>query len=105
MYMTHQQAVQQQGTYYRFNGAVFSDASFGFMPAFKHIKNQQVHLSTDLNGELSVMHILDGLPETWIEEKDEKGRALTLKPDIIAGFMRNSEFYTLNEIIQSVRDS
>lgn len=103
--MTQQQAVQQQGTYYRFNGTVFSDASFGFMPAFKHIKNQQVHLSTDIDGQLSVMHILDGLPDTWIEEKDEKGRALSLKPEIIAGFMRNAEFYTLNEIIQSVRDS
>lgn len=105
MYITHQQAVQQQGTYYRFNGAVFSDVSFGFMPAFKNIKNQEVHLSTDVDGELSVMHILDGLPESWIEEKDEQGKALTLKSEIIAGFMRNADFYTLNEIIQSVRDS
>jgi len=105
MYLTQQQAVQQQGTHYRFNGAVFSDVSFGFMPAFKNIKNQQVHLSTDFGGQLSVMHILDGLPESWIDEKDEKGRALTLKSEIIAGFMRNADFYTLSEIIQSVRDS
>lgn len=103
--MTHQQAVQQQGTYYRFNGAVFSDVSFGFMPAFKNIKNQQTHISTDADGQLSVMHLLDGLPDSWIEEKDEKGKALTLKSEIIAGFMRNADFYTLNEIIQTVRDS
>ena len=105
MYMTHQQAVEQQGTYYRFNGAVFSDVSFGFMPAFKNLHSDQVHLSTSTDGQPSIMHILDGLPDAWIDEKDEQGRALTLKSEIIAGFMRNAEFYTLSEIIQSVRDS
>jgi len=103
--MTQQQAVEQQGAYYKFNGAVFSDVSFGLMPAFKNIKTEQIHLSTDMHGQLSVMHILDGLPDYWVKEKDEKGRAITLKSEIIAGFMRNADFYTLSEIIQNVRDS
>ena len=105
MYLTHQQALKQQGTYYKFNGAVFSDASFGFMPAFKNTQDQQIHLSTDQYGELSVMHLLDGLPEAWILEKDEQGRPVSLKSEIVVGFMRNHEFYTLNEIINGVRDS
>jgi len=103
--MSHHQAVQQQGRYNQFNGAVFSDVSFGFMPAFKNLINQQVHLSTDSNGELSVMHLFDGLPDHWINERDNKGRALTLKSEIIAGFMRDARFYTLSEIMHSICDS
>jgi len=105
MYMSHHQAVVQQGVYNQFNGVVFSDISFGFMPAFKNLKTQQLHLSKDQNGELSVMHLFDGLPESWIQEKDGQGIALSLKSEIIAGFMRNAEFYTLSEILNDIRDS
>ena len=105
MYMSHHQAVQQQGRYHQLNGAIFSDVSFGFMPAFKNLVDQQIHLSTDLKGELSVMHLFDGLPEHWINERDHQGKALTLKSEIIAGFMRNARFYTLSEIMHSICDS
>ncbi|VAW66992.1 hypothetical protein MNBD_GAMMA09-1452 [hydrothermal vent metagenome] len=105
MYMSHYQVVQQQGIYHRFNGATFSDISFGFMPAFMHLKEQQVHLSKTIDGELSVMHLFDGLPDHWIDEKDSRGKALSLKSEIIAGFMRNAQFYTLSEIIHDIRDS
>jgi len=105
MYMTHHQAVKQQGVYHQFNGLVFSDISFGFMPAFKNLKDQQIHLSVDQNGELSVMHLFDGLPECWIKEKDDQGVALTLNNDVIAGFMRNARFYTLSEIVNDIIDS
>ena len=105
MYMSHHQAVRQQGAYHQFNGVVFSDISFGFMPAFKNLKSQQIHLSQDHNGELSVMHLFDRLPECWIKESDDKGVALTLKDEIIAGFMRNAQFYTLSEIVNNIKDS
>lgn len=105
MYMSHHQAVQQQAVYHKFNGLVFSDISFGFMPAFKNLKDQIIHLSVDQNGELSVMHLFDGLPDSWIKEKDDQGIALTLKNEIIAGFMRNAKFYTLSEIVNDVVDS
>ena len=105
MYMSHHQAVQQQAVYYKFNGLVFSDISFGFMPAFKNLKDQTIHLSVDQNGELSVMHLFDGLPDSWIKEKDDQGIALTLKNEVIAGFMRNAKFYTLSEIVNDVVDS
>jgi len=105
MYMSHHQVVQQQDVYHQFNGAVFSDVSFGFMPAFKNIKEQQVHLSRDADGQLSLMHLFDGLPEHWIYEKDRQGRALSLKSDVIAGFMRDAKFYTLSEILHDISDS
>ncbi|VAW68342.1 hypothetical protein MNBD_GAMMA10-1034 [hydrothermal vent metagenome] len=105
MYMSHYQVVQQQGVYQQFNGGTFSDVSFGFMPAFKNIKEQQVHLSRDGEGELSVMHLFDGLPDHWIDEKDQQGKALSLKLEVVAGFMRNAQFYTLSEIMHDISDS
>jgi len=105
MYMSHHQAVTQQGAYSQFNGVVFSDISFGFMPAFKNLKTQQIHLSKDQYGDLSIMHLFDGLPDCWVQEQDGQGVALSLKPEIIAGFMRNGEFYTLSEILNNIQDS
>lgn len=105
MYMSHHQAVQQRNVYNQFNGAIFSDVSFGFMPAFKNQKDQQIHLSQDGSGELSVMHLFDGLPDHWVLEKDKQGNAISLKSEIIAGFMRNAQFYTLSEIMHNIIDS
>lgn len=105
MYMSHQQAVQQHVDYFKFNGAVFSDISFGFMPAFKSLTDLHVHLSIDYQGNLSVMHLLDGLPDHWVKERDELGAAITLTSDIVAGFMRNAQFYTLSEIMHNIKDS
>ncbi len=105
MLLSEHQVIEHQRGFRRFNRAIFSDISFGFMPAFKNLNNDQVHLSRDNQGELSLMHLFDGLPECWIKEKDEQGAALTLKIEIIAGFLRNAEFYTLNEIVNDIKDS
>ena len=102
---TEQQALQQKKNYFQHNGAVFSDLSFGFIPAFKNLEDEQVHLSLDECGEISVMHLFDHLPDHWIYERDEGGRALSLQPSIIAGFMRNARFYTLGEIMGHILDS
>jgi len=105
MVLSQQQMLESVQSHNPLNGAVFSDISFGFMPAFKNLDDEQVHLSKDHHGELSVMHLLDGLPESWIKEKDARGAALTLKSEIIAGFLRNAQFYTLSEIVNDIKDS
>ncbi len=80
-------------------------SGFGFMPAFKNLKDDEIHLSTDAHGELSVMHLFDGLPNHWINEQDSQGKALTLQAEVVAGFMRNARFYTLSELMHSICDS
>ena len=105
MLFTQQQAMQQKGSYQQFNGAVFSDVSFGFLPAFKSLNDERVHLSMDANGELSLMHLFDTLPDHWINERDEQGKAVSLHSHVIAGFMRNAHFYTLSELMCDLKDS
>lgn len=105
MTMSQCQMQQQQSIYNKLGGAVFRDASFGFMPAFLDLKTCETHLSAYKDGEPAVMHILDGLPEHWISEWGTDGRAVALKSGVIAGYMRSSRFYTINEILHQLRDS
>ena len=105
MFMSQSQVAEQQGACAQLGGAVFRDASFGFMPAFKNINNQEVHLSAYDSGELAVVHVLDNVPDEWVAEWGNDGRPSSLKPGIIAGFMRFGEFYTLSEISNELRDA
>ena len=105
MYLSHSQLVEQRGAYEQLGGAVFREASFGFMPAFKDLVTQEVHLSAYEDGEPAVVHILDGLPAKWVAEWGQDGRAVSLKSGVIAGYMRSGEFYTLNEIMNEQEDA
>ena len=105
MYMSQSQLSEQQGAYEKLGSTVFGDAGFGFMPAFMDLDNEETHLAAFENGMPSVVHILDGLPDYWISERDEQGKAVSLRTGVIAGFMRNGSFYTLSEILNTLRDS
>lgn len=65
-----------------------------FEPAFRDDATGRVELSRYANGIPAPMHLLDGLPVEWILESDPQGRAVALKPTIVAGFVRDGEFYT-----------
>ncbi len=105
MLISEHQALQQKGQYHHLNGSVFGDVSFGFLPAFKNLLDDQVHLSVDCQGTLAVMHLLDRLPAQWVAERDEQGRAVSLISSVVAGFVRNDQFYTLAELMGKLRDS
>ena len=105
MYVSQNHAPQRSHVEHLPGGAVFEDLSFGFMPAFKNVNNQEVHLCTYEDGALSVVHVLDGLPWHWVQEWGDDRRPVSLIPGIIAGFMRFGRFYTLHEISNRICDS
>ena len=105
MSMSQSQVEQQRNVFDQLGGAVFRDASFGFMPAFLDLNTRETHLSAYKDGQPAVVHLLDGLPQYWVSEWGTDGRAVALKSTVIAGFMRNSRFYTINEIMHQLRDS
>lgn len=102
---TSKSHVQQLAYDAHTGGAIFNAAGFGFMPVFKDIHTNETHLSSYKNGEPSAVHILDGLPDYWVAEWGQDGRATALMPGVIAGFMRSGRFYTLNEIISDLCDA
>lgn len=73
-----------------------------FEPAFRDDATGQVELSRYANGDLAPMHLLDGLPADWIIERDQDGRACALKASIVAGFVRDGEFYTREQAARAL---
>lgn len=65
-----------------------------FEPAFRDEATGRVELSRYANGALAPMHLIDGLPDEWIRERDDAGRARALKSTIATGFVRDGRFYT-----------
>lgn len=98
--------VDSQYINYKQSGpALFSDASFGFMPAFMDVFSEEVHLATYADGIPAVLHVLEGLPAKWIAEWGEDGRPNSVRTGVIAGFMRGGCFYTIDDIMNSLRDA
>jgi hypothetical protein len=65
-----------------------------FAPAFRDDATGQVELSRYANGCLAPMHLIDGLPGAWICDRDGQGRPCALKATVVAGFVRDGQFYT-----------
>lgn len=75
-------------------------AVLGFLPAFKDLHTHETHLSVNEDGSLALIHLLDGLPNHWVVERDEQGRITALKDGIVAGFMRQGRFFTRSQLAQ-----
>lgn len=65
-----------------------------FEPAFRETSTGRVERSRYADGRPAPMHLLDGLPDEWIETRDDQGAPRAVKADVIAGFVRDGNFYT-----------
>ncbi len=72
-----------------------------FSPAFRDEATGQVELSRYADGALAPMHLIDGLPGEWISTRDQQGHPATLKASVIAGFVRDGEFYTREQAAET----
>jgi len=68
-----------------------------FAPAFQDAGTGKVEISCFQDGRPAPCHMLDGLPEEWIVERDLKGRAVKIKSTVISGFVRLGQFFTRQE--------
>lgn len=73
-------------------------ALLGFLPAFRDLETDEVHLSVTEDGKPAAVHLLESLPDHWVIERDSAGRITALKEGIIAGFMRHERFFTRAEL-------
>jgi len=71
--------------------------SSGFRPAFHDLASGRTALARFADGRPAPMHLLDGLPEEWVVQRDTSGRISAIKNTVIAGFVRNGMFYTREE--------
>lgn len=79
-------------------GVSANSAHQHFLPAFKDVVTGEVHLSLYPDGTLCNIHILDGLPEKWIIQRNTQGRVTVVKDSVISGFVRDGRFYSRQEM-------
>ena len=75
--------------------------SGGFRPGYLHRASGQTALSRFGDGSPAPIHVLDGLPSSWVIRRDADGRAIEASPEIVSGFIRDGLFYTREEAIRA----
>ncbi len=75
-------------------GVSEENRSSGFRPAFFDTATGRAALARFTDGRPAPMHLLDGLPDEWVAERDAAGQVRAIKDSVIAGFVRNGRFYT-----------
>ena len=96
--------LRQENRRYRGTGGLSQEnRSVGFLPAFRDGETGQSELSLFSDGSPAPMHLLDGLPEAWIVERDPAGRVVACKSSVVAGFLLGDVFYTRNDAANALR--
>lgn len=78
-------------------GVSGNNASACFLPAFMDSVSGRVELSRFVDGRIASCHLLDGLPEEWITQRDLAGRVKEISGAVISGFVRVGRFFTRQE--------
>lgn len=89
----------EQNRIYRGTRAVSRGCrQLGYRPAFQDTTTGEIHLSAFADGRPAPVHILDGLPGSWVLARDRRERVLAVKDTVIAGFVHQGRFYTQGEL-------
>ena len=76
--------------------------SQGFFPAFYDQETGEIELSRFANGTPAPVHLLEGLPDAWVVERDREGITRAIKQSVVAGFVRGGLFFTRQQAAQSL---
>jgi hypothetical protein len=82
-------------------GVSRNNGALGFVPAFLDLRTGRAEISRFADGRPAAMHIIDGLPDEWVAQRDADGRVLNTHPGIVAGFLRDERFYTRKQAAQA----
>jgi hypothetical protein len=74
----------------------------GFIPAFCDSVTGRVEISRLQNGQPAPIHTIEGLPESWIIERDAAFKAIAISYSVVAGFVREGCFYTRSQAAEAV---
>lgn len=90
-----QQVLRQQNNAFKDTAGVSEgNQDEGFHPAFYDSQCNRAEVARFSNGTPAPIHILEGVPNDWVTQRDGTGRVAAIKSSIIAGFIRNGIFYT-----------
>ena len=83
---------------FRGSGGVSAEnRSLGFAPAFVDRATGIVYPSRFADGRPAPYHLLDGMPDELVIARDRRGMVSQVVGTVVAGFIRDGEFYTREE--------
>jgi hypothetical protein len=85
-------------------GVSAENRGLGFRPGFLDTLTGATYLSTFADGRPAPFHILDGMPEELVVARDRRGMISQVVGSIIAGFLRNGEFFTREQAAAAVAE-
>ena len=95
--LSQNQLALENARYAGTGGISANNGSRGFVPGFYNTHTQTARVSCYADGAPAPIHILDGLPDTWITGRDSLGQVVQTAANVIAGFLREGRFYTREE--------
>lgn len=95
--MTEKTLVSENKHFRDTGGTSAENRCFGFRPAFKDNRSGAVYVSCFADGRPAPFHLLDGLPDEVVLNRNATGRAVSVLPSLISGFVRDGQFYTREE--------
>ncbi|MFM9888403.1 MAG: hypothetical protein ACKVQT_35715 [Burkholderiales bacterium] len=78
-------------------GSSAGNRSQGFRPGFIDTDTGIVYDAQFADGRPAPFHLLDGLPESVVVARDQRGRVHAVKATIVPGFIRQGAFFTRAE--------
>lgn len=89
------EGLRRQRRAFRGRGGTSEEAlDRGFVPAFQDTDTGLTYLSRYPDGRRAPVHLLGGLPERLVEERDGSGNVTCVKRSVVVGFCRAGRFYT-----------
>jgi hypothetical protein len=76
------------------SGISHNNRRLGFVPAYRNSYTDEVSISRFADGNPAPVHILDGLPDSWVMQRDRHGHVVKVRQGIVAGFLLEGKFYT-----------
>lgn len=96
-------ALQRENREFRDTGGRSEEnRPLGFRPAFRDVASGVVYDSRFADGRPAPFHLLDGLPEEIILQREPGGRVRRVKDSIVSGFVLDGQFYTREEAAREV---
>jgi len=97
--------LESQNLAYRGTGGVSeNNQTAGFLPAYQHLDTGETALSRFADGRPAPVHLLDGLPQAWVADRDASGRVQRLVAGVAVGFLRDGRFYTRDQAARWLAD-
>lgn len=101
--LTVQKLREENRLYAATLGVSQNNACLGFRPAYLNRQSGEWVLSRFRDGTPAPIHILDGLPESWVRERDAEGHVVAVEESVVSGFVREGRFYTREEAARLAR--